>query len=494
MTRSRLTSIVGEVRQSVITIALLLTIPVVTGLVTMLLYSGRYQAMIRRMDRAVELKPAVEATLAENMFSVVAGRTVFEDSGAEKLIGRVNETLDALLAETRGNGHLQLTVARRTMDTLEQYILKIRDGMAEGMPIDEAEQIVDEIRDVGRLVADMLDAFIGQEITDATETSARLGRVMMSVAVGEALLLILGLGYSSLAMGRLTRNIRSALSSLEETVRRIAEGDLGNRADDLGVEELQELAEHINQMAERLETLIAETGRNQEHLAKAELRTLQAQINPHFLYNTLDAIVWQAESGRSEEVVRLTRSLSDFFRISLSSGADWIPVSQEMKHVTAYLSIQQTRYRDILQYEVDSPPEGLESVYMLKLLLQPLVENALYHGIKEKRGGGKITVRMRPDGALMRFSVTDTGKGMTPERLAEIQKRLDAEKLTVQSAMEPGYSGFGLRNVDMRIRLYYHKQKGLKIRSGPEGTEISFVIPIRSREEIGQEEGQHGAR
>ena len=331
----------------------------------------------------------MEATLAENMFSVVAGRTAFEDSGAEKLIGRVNETLDALLAETRGNGHLQLTVARRTMDTLEQYILKIRDGMAEGMPIDEAEQIVDEIRDVGRLVADMLDAFIGQEITDATETSARLGRVMMSVAVGEALLLILGLGYSSLAMGRLTRNIRSALSSLEETVRRIAEGDLGNRADDLGVEELQELAEHINQMAERLETLIAETGRNQEHLAKAELRTLQAQINPHFLYNTLDAIVWQAESGRSEEVVRLTRSLSDFFRISLSSGADWIPVSQEMKHVTAYLSIQQTRYRDILQYEVDSPPEGLESVYMLKLLLQPLVENALYHGIKEKRGGGK---------------------------------------------------------------------------------------------------------
>ena len=189
MTRSRLTSIVGEVRQSVITIALLLTIPVVTGLVTMLLYSGRYQAMIRRMDRAVELKPAVEATLAENMFSVVAGRTAFEDSGAEKLIGRVNETLDALLAETRGNGHLQLTVARRTMDTLEQYILKIRDGMAEGMPIDEAEQIVDEIRDVGRLVADMLDAFIGQEITDATETSTRLGRVMLSVAVVSVLFL-----------------------------------------------------------------------------------------------------------------------------------------------------------------------------------------------------------------------------------------------------------------------------------------------------------------
>ena len=245
------------------------------------------------------------------------------------------------------------------------------------------------------------------------------------------------------------------------------------------VEELQELAEHINQMAERLETLIAETRRNQEHLAKAELRTLQAQINPHFLYNTLDAIVWQAESGKGDEVVRLTRNLSDFFRIALSSGADWIPVTQELKHVSAYLSIQQTRYRDILTYEVDSP-EGMENVYMLKLLLQPLVENALYHGIKEKRGGGRITVRMQAEGALMHFTVTDTGKGMAPEQLKEIRRALDAEKPSLQAALEPGYSGFGLRNVDMRIRLYYGKKKGLTLKSGPEGTEVSFVIPIRS--------------
>ena len=493
MARKKMNSMIRQVRHSVSTIALLMTIPIILGMIATILYSSQYRAMIRRMDRAAELKPMVETTLAENMFSVAAGRTSFEKSGVESLIRRVNSTLDSLLEETEGNGHLQLTVARRTMNTLEQYILKIRDGMAENVPIDQMEQVVDEIRDVGRLVADMIDDFISGEITVASGASFRLGQVAVGIAAAEAILLLIGLIYTRVAMNRLTGDIQNALFSLESTVRRITEGDLRNRLPDLEVEELQELGEHINVMAERLEALIAETGRNQEHLAKAELRTLQAQINPHFLYNTLDAIVWQAESGKQEEVVRLTRSLSDFFRISLSSGADWITVNQEMKHVSAYLSIQQTRYRDILQYEVEAP-EGLENVYMLKLLLQPLVENALYHGIKEKRGGGKITVRAQVEGALIRFTVADTGRGMPPERLEELRKALESEKPTLQAAMEPGYSGFGLRNVDMRIRLYYQKRKGLSLRSGPGGTEVSFVIPIRSREEIEHDEGLSGGR
>ena len=493
MARGRLTSIVRQVRQSVSTIALLLALPVVAALVTMLVYAVRYQAMISRMDRAAELKPSVETVLAENLFSVAAGRSSFEDSRVEALVARVDATLDDLLAETSGDGHLHLTVARRTMDTLQGYIGQVRDGMAAHVSIDEIEKTVDEVRDVGRLVADMIDAFITQEISSAAASSRRLNRTVLFSAAVEALLLLIGLLYTRYAMRDLTRSIQDALSSLESTVRRITEGDLRGRVSDLGVEELQELAEHINQMAARLEALIAETRRNQEHLAKAELRTLQAQINPHFLYNTLDTIIWQAESGKSEEVVRLTRSLSDFFRISLSSGADWIPVRQELKHVSAYLSIQQTRYRDILHYEVEAP-EDTDSIYMLKLLLQPLVENALYHGIKEKRGGGQIRIRLALEGALMKFSVLDTGKGIPPERLAELQQALGADAPSLQAAMEPGYSGFGLRNVDMRIRLYYHKKKGLTLRSGPEGTEVSFVIPIRTREEITDDEGLSGGR
>ena len=155
--------------------------------------------------------------------------------------------------------------------------------------------------------------------------------------------------------------------------------------------------------------------------------------------------------------------------------------------MSAYLSIQKTRYRDILDYEVDQP-EGLEEIYMLKLLLQPLVENALYHGIKNKRGGGKITVRVKRQNRVLTFTVADTGKGMTPEQLKEVEALLKTETPPAQAALEPGHSGFGMRNVDMRIRLYYGKQTGLLIQSGTEGTEVSFSIPIRTREEIDRDE------
>ena len=124
-------------------------------------------------------------------------------------------------------------------------------------------------------------------------------------------------------------------------------------------------------MAGRLEELMKQSRREQENLKKSELRALQAQINPHFLYNTLDAIVWLAESGSTDEVVHITRALSDFFRISLSQGRDWIEVAEELKHLRGYLTIQKVRYRDILDYEIDVPPEAQEGL-ILKLLLQPL--------------------------------------------------------------------------------------------------------------------------
>ena len=394
MRGKKITGISSEVRQSVSMIAILLAIPVIIGLLVMILYSSRYQAMIQRMDAVAELKPSLEKTIAEDLFAVAAGRKTYEESGVRYTLSQINGTLDKLSSETAGNGHLQLTIARRTMDTMGQYALQVGEGMKSKRPIVEIEGIVDEVRNVGRLVADMLDNFITEEIADATITSQRLHQWMWVASGAEVLLLIGALWYSRYSTNRITDSIHSSLGSMENTVRRIAEGRFGDRVSGMNVEELQELGDQINEMANQLETLIQETQQKSEHLAKAELRTMQAQINPHFLYNTLDTIVWQAESGKADEVVRLTRSLSDFFRISLSSGADWIPVPQELKHVSAYLSIQKTRYRDILDYEVDECEE-LQNIYMPKLLLQPLVENALYHGIKTKRGGGRIEVRVK---------------------------------------------------------------------------------------------------
>ena len=308
MRRSGMTSITAQVRRSVTSIAVLLAIPAVIGLAVMLIYSSRNQAMIRRMDAAADMKPALETTIAENLFSVAAGRTAFEDSGVEELITETDTTLEMLLAETEGSGHLQLTIARRTMDTLEQYALKVRDGMQAGLPITEIEAIVDEVRNVGRLVADMLDTFTMEEIANATRASRELRTIVTVAAAAEVLLLLVAFTRTRSETRKLTESIQSSIHSLEETVRRIAEGNFSDRVRDMSVEELRELGDQVNQMADRLETLIEQVRQNQDHLSRAELRTLQAQINPHFLYNTLDTIIWQAESGKAEEVVQLTRN------------------------------------------------------------------------------------------------------------------------------------------------------------------------------------------
>ena len=281
--------------------------------------------------------------------------------------------------------------------------------------------------------------------------------------------------------------VRQPIERLEEVTGMIAEGTLDARITDTEVTELRNLTKQVNTMADHLEDMMEKSVQDARKVRKAELRTLQAQINPHFLYNTLDAIVWKAEAGDKDEVIHLTSALSDFFRISLSSGADWIPISQEKKHIEGYLKIQQTRYRDIMQYEIDIPDE-IGEYYILKLLLQPLVENALYHGIKIKRGGGLIKVSGRMEDGVLTFSVKDTGLGMTEEQLAELNERMKKGQPTVSE----GGGGFGLVNVNLRLRLYYNDTEGLTIKSNADGTEVSFSVPCRTREEIYENESVSG--
>jgi two-component system sensor histidine kinase YesM len=282
--------------------------------------------------------------------------------------------------------------------------------------------------------------------------------------------------------------VRQPIERLEEVAAKLSEGTLDARLADTDVTELRNLTNQVNTMAKRLKSMMEKSVLDARNLRKAELRTLQAQINPHFLYNTLDAIVWKAEAGEKDEVIQLTSALSDFFRISLSSGADWIPMRQEKKHIEGYLKIQQTRYRDIMTYDIDIP-DDLGEYFILKLLVQPLVENAIYHGIKIKRGGGNITVSAKEEDGKLTFTVRDTGIGMTPEQLDALNDRMKKEQPTVSHG---GSGGFGLVNVNLRIRLYYNQMDGLKITSGPEGTEVSFTVPCRTEKEIYENESVSG--
>ena len=210
----------------------------------------------------------------------------------------------------------------------------------------------------------------------------------------------------------------------------------------------------------------------QLNLRATELKLLQAQINPHFLYNTLVTIVWLAEAGKKEEVVWMVSALSNFFRTTLSKGRDYITVGEEESHIRSYLEIQQFRYRDILQYEVRIP-EQIGGFMILKLTLQPLVENALYHGIKNKRGMGHIRVTGELDGEKLVFRVWDDGIGMSPERLEQVRRMVRGEDQS-----EDRSSGFGLFNVWQRLQLNYGAEYGLEIDSRyGEWTETKVVIP-----------------
>lgn len=211
-----------------------------------------------------------------------------------------------------------------------------------------------------------------------------------------------------------------------------------------------------------------------EPVQNTELKLLQAQINPHFLYNTLDTIVWLAETKQNEQVSRMVTSLSDFFRTTLSKGKDYITVREEESHIRSYLEIQQFRYRDILEYNITITDDILDCE-ILKMTLQPLVENALYHGIKNKRGLGHITVMGVKSGSNMVFTVKDDGLGMKPERLEFIRR-------VVADEVKDGYStssGFGLYNVAKRLRLNYGKKCSVDIESiYGEGTTITISIPL----------------
>ena len=231
----------------------------------------------------------------------------------------------------------------------------------------------------------------------------------------------------------------------------------------------------MNTMIDKINELLEQVKTEQVRLRKAEFELLQAQINPHFLYNTLDAIIWLAEAGDQKRVVNMVRSLSDFFRTSLNQGKDINSIQEEMLHVRSYLEIQQVRYQDILSYEIDVPQE-LYQYSIPKITVQPLVENALYHGIKNKRGLGHIIIRGEAKQDYFVLLVQDDGIGIDQARLLQVQSGIQNKVLT-------GKDFYGLYNVNERIRLNFGEEYGISIDSVyGEGTEVRIVLPYENNE------------
>ncbi len=276
-----------------------------------------------------------------------------------------------------------------------------------------------------------------------------------------------------------TASIARPVLGLKKLMKRAEQGDLSVRFDGDSGDEIGELGHGFNEMIARIQSLIDQVYSEQQAKRDAELRILQEQIKPHFLYNTLDTIQWMAQEHRVDDVVTMVGALTSLFRIGLNKGRELIDLSEELEHVESYLCIQKMRYEDKFDYQIVAEP-SLGTYKVLRLVLQPLVENAIYHGIKERRGHGSLHVFARLCEGDLELSVQDDGAGIAEERLAE----LNALLAHADPSAARFFGGYGIRNVHERIVLSFGKPYGLSFTSAlGHGTEVRIRHPLLHAED-----------
>lgn len=272
----------------------------------------------------------------------------------------------------------------------------------------------------------------------------------------------------------LSDKITRPIKSLELSMKEVEKGNFSHVA--LEVRENNEigrLSRNFNTMTREIQNLMEQSEKEQQAKRKYELKVLQSQINPHFLYNTLDSIIWMAEWGKNQEVVKMTSSLARLLRRSISNEQEVVTIEEEIDYTEAYLTIQKMRYQDKLEYEIEVDPD-IRKEETVKLVLQPVVENAIYHGIKYKEGKGLIQIRgFREEGSII-LRVQDDGRGMDQDTLEHIFEK---------HVRDTKSNGVGLQNVHERIRLYYGTAYGLSFESEPgKGTTVRIRLPGRREE------------
>lgn len=462
-----------------------MVIPTIYATVVLQIHTTQYDNIISNVSQANEISQIAKNDIPNELWEIVCGKKDFMQSEQYYQINTIYTGIDEMLSRTKSsNSKAQLEVANRTCLTLSKNITKLETQIEAGASVTQNEILLDEIRTITSLFSDVMQNYIITEIENANIATNAIKRSSITLTILQLILIALTLVVSILASLSVSKSFVQPLSDMQKLSDDIAQGNLSARTSIPEVKELVPFAVNMNKMAEQIELLIQKNTEEQKNFQKAEMKALQAQITPHFLYNTFDTIIWLAEEEDTERVVKITKAFSEFLRISLSKGHEWITIGQELDHIRNYLTIQKIRYADILNYDIITD-ESLNEVRIIKLVLQPLIENAIYHGIKNKRGRGHIEVRIEPlqtDEDFLRIIVKDDGAGFTPERLEQVNKELntateDSEKLSTV---------YGLFNVHKKLKLYYgDKTEGLKIISQQnKGTEISFIIPCMGEQYV----------
>ena len=303
-----------------------------------------------------------------------------------------------------------------------------------------------------------VDELVDRNMAEMMQLSGLLGVVVLAAAVLTSWLL-------SRLLDRPLRGLAAAMENFESDADHFSYHPVG------GTREVQELSNSFGHMVLRIQQLMNTVREEEINLRKTELKALQAQINPHFLYNTLDSIAWMCEQGRNADAVRMVHALARLFRISISKGHELIPIRREIEHAESYLQIQKYRYKNQFTYRFQVDPACLDYLCN-KITLQPIIENAINHGLDLMVEQGHIDVQVQQDGADIVFRVIDDGVGMSQEQADAILHS------------EPGdRTGIGIKNVNDRLQIYFGRQYGLHIHSVPdEGTCVEIRMPKVTKE------------
>ena len=462
-------------------------------LISMSNYNHTYNKIVQNLTIANNYNLDFKEEMDESLYKMVVGYVTVDDfDDAEELkspyvliknLRKEFRNLKKITTDTESK--LWLDSLLRNIDTLENRVDDLVQNIHVGGTYDSnIKELDDNIYILTELIQDDIQYYIYyqtesmEKVTDTLNTQIRT-----FIIICACLIAVLTIGLV-MAVMQITTGMLRPIQVLAQAAGRISKGDLDARADVDSRDEIAVLADRFNDMAGNIQTLVVKVREDEQKMRKADLRLLQEQINPHFLYNTLDNIVWLIEGNEPDEAVEMVVTLSEFFRLVLSKGKEFITIRQEEQHIRSYLQIQEKRYHDILDYHIYIDPEIYE--YQIpKLTLQPLVENALYHGIKYKRSRGMIEITGTKEGENLYLTVADDGVGMDEDELKKLGKEISRPCKETES-------GFGLANVNERIRMYFGAEFGMKIWSEKgSGTRITIEIPAITDNPEKPEEGSH---
>ena len=363
-------------------------------------YSRAYDQIVNSMllanDYNINFKEEMDESLYKLVVSSITFDTIEEDGTLKnpyKLINELRTESNNLLTMTSDKeSRVWLQSLLRNVDTLKDRVDDIKaNQQAEGQYEKNIDMLYNDIYILTELIQDDIQYYIYYQTKSIEQLKIQLNQevqhvILISILLGGCIVIVVILITSAIL-----NSITKPIQELCGITSRIAEGNFSDRANVQTEDELEVLSDSVNDMSENLEVLVNQIKEDERKMRHAELRLLQEQINPHFLYNTLDTIVWLIEGDDPDKAVDVVVALSEFFRLVLSKGKEYISILEEKEHIRGYLEIQQVRYQDILDYEIAIAPE-LYSYKILKLTLQPLVENSLYHVIKCTRQKWKFCV------------------------------------------------------------------------------------------------------